>query len=69
MDLDDINRKLIVSRGAQYYYQDVRLHMGIDRFEKKYIYGKYPKWDLMEDALKAIYLNYAVKELRKEGKL
>ena len=69
MDLNDLNKKLVISRGAQYYYQDVRLHMNIDSFEKKYIYGKYPKWDVMEDTLRAIYLNYAIEELRKEGKL
>jgi len=43
--------------------------MEIDRFEKKYIRGKYPKWDAIGDALRRIYLKYAVGELRREGKL
>jgi len=69
MGLEDVNRKLVSSRAAQYYYQDIRIHLEIDKFENKHVLGKYPKWDDVADSLKTVYLKYAISALRKEGKL
>jgi len=69
MDLDGLSKKLAISRAAQYYYQDIRLHLELDKFENKHEYGKYPRWDDIGDTLKKFYLKNAIEALRQEGKL
>ena len=59
--------RFIDLRATIYYYQDIRIHLQIDRYEKKNV--TYPKWDAAEKYVKDRYLRMSRKELIKEGKI